>query len=536
MYEEARNPRAHTAFDPMHLCRFYSTRSTQAMVAVEGSACTVRQVNAAFLRLAGTSRSKLMGVSFARAVPEGESNGCMSLLERVYTSGKSETLIEQQHGVTPNVYWSYAVWPIRGKDRKTVGVMLQVTDSSETAMFRKQAVTMNEALLRSGIRQHELIENTESLNIRLQSALKEKEYFIAMLSHELRTPLAPVLMGASMLLQDKSLGADTWSVLEMINRNITLESHLIDDLLDMTRMENGKLNLDRRPVDIRSLLERSVALCAEEIEAGRISITVECEPQPQMMDADDSRLLQVFSNLIRNAVKFTPPGGDIHIRSRTTENVCIVDVIDTGAGIDAEFLPHVFDAFAQGHESRTRRGGLGLGLAICKMIVELHGGSIAAYSGGKDRGSMFRVSLPKTAGVDAEVMQKAPAATHVPAMIKPLRILLVEDHADTARIMSRVLKSEGHSVLVAGDVAGALAMAASNELDLLLSDIGLPDGNGWDLMIALRNRGSTLPGIALTGWGQDHDVQRSHRAGFSTHLTKPLSLQTLHDAISCLHE
>jgi two-component system CheB/CheR fusion protein len=534
MNEQSGSSASHIAFQPTHLRRLFSKRCNRALVAVEGRVSTVRHVNPAFLRLSGASRSKLIGLPFAEAVPEDETNGCAALLQRVYDSGKPATLIEQKHGNKPNIYWSYSAWPIRVKDRKTVGAMLQVADSTETAVFRNQAVAMNESLLMAGIRQHELIENTEAMNTRLQSALNEKEYFIAMLSHELRTPLTPVLIGASMLLQDQGLGAETRSVVEMVSRNITHEAHLIDDLLDISRMQNGKLNLDRKTVDLRNVLERSVEMCAAEVQSAQLSIAVSCGVRPQMIDADASRMMQVFCNLIRNAVKFTPARGSILIRARTAEKVCIVDVIDTGIGIDAEFLPNVFAAFAQRDKPRTRDGGLGLGLAICKMIVELHGGTISVHSEGKDRGSTLSLRLP--AAPEADIAQQAQPPAHTPAMVKSLRILLVEDHIDTARVLKRLLHSEGHSVRVAGDVSSALTLAVTNEFDLMLSDIGLPDGNGWDLMTALRDRGSTLRGIALTGFGQDQDVERSHRAGFTTHLTKPLSLHALREAMASVHQ
>jgi two-component system CheB/CheR fusion protein len=532
MKEESDISSAHPAFDPMNLCGFFSARSTQAMVAVEGKACTVRHVNEAFLRLAGTSRSQLMGRSFAQAVPEGESNRCIALLERVCSTGKPESLAEQQHGSTPSVFWSYAAWPIRGRDRTTVGAMLQVSDSTEIAVFRRQAVTMNEALVLSGIRQHELIETTEALNARLQAALNEKEYFIAVLSHELRTPLAPVLIASSMLLQDPTLAPDTRSVIEMIHRNITLEARLIDDLLDTTQMEHGKLNLDRRPVDLRGVLERSVAMCAGEIEDGRFTVEIESEDVPEVLQADANRLLQVFCNLIRNAIKFTHPGGSILIRSRCDREWCIVEIADNGMGIDPEFLPRVFSTFEQRDKPHTRKGGLGLGLAICKMIVELHGGSITARSQGKDRGSTFTVRLPVAAA--SVIVQEKPPAAERTAEAKPLRILLVEDHADTARIMSRVLQIDGHSVQCAGDVANALRLAAEHEYDLLLSDVGLPDGNGWDLMRVLRGKGSKLPGIVLSGYGQDQDIERSYEAGFGAHLVKPLTLEAIRNAIGSI--
>jgi two-component system CheB/CheR fusion protein len=459
----------------------------------------------------------------------------MSLLDRVYRTGKSECLAEQKHGEAPPAYWSYAAWPILRADERPVGVMIQVTDSTETAIFRRQAAATNEALLLSGIRQHELTEASEALGVRLQDAIREKEYFIAVLSHELRTPLAPVLIAASMLQQDQRLDPDVREIMQMIHRNVTLEAHLIDDLLDMTRMERGKVKLDRRPVDLREVVGRAVEACRADFEAGELTLEVDDGVGLQFVEADANRLQQVFTNLLMNAIKFTPAGGRVRVRSRPDGDTWAVEVSDSGVGIASDFLPQAFTAFEQGDKSLTRKAGLGLGLAICKTIVELHGGAITARSDGKDRGATFVVRLPKLVGVhSAPAAEMKPGAPAYLRPIRPLRILLVEDHADTARIMRRLLSADGHTVESAGGVAAALKLAAAHEFDLLLSDLGLPDGTGADLMRTLRQQGSTLPGIVLSGYSQDEDVSQSRAAGFADHLVKPVSLQLLNDAIVAL--
>jgi signal transduction histidine kinase len=394
-----------------------------------------------------------------------------------------------------------------------------------------QLTRTNEALVLGAVRQDELAEASEALNARLQAAIAEKEYFIAVLSHELRTPLAPVLIAAAMLQQDQALDPDARGMMEMIHRNITQEARLIDDLLDMTRMERGALALDRRPIDLRDVVEQAVEVCRADLEAGGLTLRVDSGAEPLMVDADPGRIQQVFSNLLRNSIKFTPPGGRVRIRARC-EQACTVEVRDSGAGIDPDFLPRAFSAFEQGDKSVTRKAGLGLGLAICKTIVDLHGGSIAARSDGKGRGSTFVVTLPPIVGAHPGPATDEPAAIEQPRAVKPLRILLVEDHADTARIMRRLLATDGHAVQWAADVASGFDLAASHDFDLLLSDLGLPDGTGVDLMRSLRQAGSTLPGIALSGYGQDQDLARSRAAGFSTHLVKPVNPGELRAAIA----
>jgi two-component system CheB/CheR fusion protein len=504
------------------------------MVAVEGPTHIVRHVNAAFLRLANLDRSELIGRPFETALPEAEADRCIALLNRVYRTGMPENLAEQMQRQSPPAFWSYAVWPVLATDRHPVGVVIQVTDSTKSAIFRRQAAEMNEELILSAMRQHELTDASEALSARLQNAVNEKEYFIAVLSHELRTPLTPVLMAVSVLQNDQRLGPQTREIMQMIHRNITLEARLIDDLLDMTRIEHGKVKLDRHPVDLRDKLKRAVESSRADLEEAGLTLKVDTGSGPQIVHADASRLQQVFSNLIRNAIKFSPDGGQIQIRSRCDRDSCEVEVSDNGAGIEPDFLPRVFSAFEQGDKTLTRKAGLGLGLAICKTIVELHGGTITAQSAGKDKGATFVVRLPAMIGVRAVPAETPPPASTAAGAVKPLRILLVEDHADTAKIVQWLLTADKHRVEWAADVAAGLKLAATHEFDLLLSDLGLPDGTGVDLMRTLRQAGSTLPGIVLSGYGQDQDVARSLEAGFAAHLVKPLSPQRLREAIVSL--
>jgi two-component system CheB/CheR fusion protein len=239
-----------------------------------------------------------------------------------------------------------------------------VTDSTETALFRKQAAAMNEALLISAVRQQEAAEVSDALNARLQAAISEKEYFIAVLPHELRTPLTPVLMAATLLMEDKRLEADTRAIIDLIHRNITLEARLIDDLLDMTRMERGKLHLDRHPVELREVVEHAVETCRADLEARKLVLDLDTPPGSQIVDVDAGRMQQVFSNLIRNAIKFIPPGGRVGVGLRSDAGGCTVEISDSGEGMESEFIPLAFKAFEQGDKGRARKAGLGLGLAI----------------------------------------------------------------------------------------------------------------------------------------------------------------------------
>lgn len=366
-----------------------------------------------------------------------------------------------------------------------------------------------------------------------EQANRAKDHFLAVLSHELRTPLTPVVMGVSMLQDRTDLDAGVRESLEMIRRNVEMEARLIDDLLDVARIARGKIELHCSPIPLCTILQQAVEVCRPDIEARRLHFGVDIGPSaPYWINADPSRLQQVFWNLLKNAIKFTPHGGSVGIRCRPDHDHVVVEVNDSGIGIEPEVLSRVFNAFEQAERSITQQfGGLGLGLAISKALVELHGGQISAHSEGRDKGATFRIRFPlATLAGQPEL----PSAPPVPPqrVVGPLHVLLVEDHGGTAKMMKMVLTAEGHTVEMAGDVATAIELANQNHFDLLLSDLGLPDGSGHDLLRELRASGHTFPGIALSGYGQEEDIRRSYVAGFAAHLTKPASRESVIAAIA----
>jgi two-component system CheB/CheR fusion protein len=285
---------------------------------------------------------------------------------------------------------------------------------------------------------------------------------------------------------------------------------------------------------LSTVIQRAVEVCKPDIEARGLHFGVDLGPAASYwVEADEPRLQQVFWNLLKNAIKFTPHDGCVGIRCRPNQDHVLVEVNDSGIGIEPEALARVFNAFEQGERSITQQfGGLGLGLAICKALVELHGGKIEAHSKGRGKGATFRLRLPLTAPAGRPRMPTP--ATVPPRVVRPLRILLVEDHGVTAKMMRMVITAEGHTVETAGDVATALELADRHAFDLLVSDLGLPDGSGHDLMRHLRERGHPFPGIALSGYGQEEDVRRSYEAGFATHLTKPASREAVVEAIAAV--
>ncbi len=297
--------------------------------------------------------------------------------------------------------------------------------------------------------------------------------------------------------------------------------------------------MTRSVVDLSTVVQRAVEVCKPDIETRGLHLGVDLGPTgPYWVEADVSRLQQVFWNLLKNAVKFTPQGGCVGIRCRPIEEHVVVEVSDSGMGIEPEALARIFNAFEQAGRSITQQfGGLGLGLAISRALVELHGGRIEAFSEGRGKGATFRVRLPLTAAPGVPAEDESPGSRGPPSLpraVLPLRILLVEDHAVTAKLMRMMLIADGHAVEIASDVAAALELARLQAFDLLLSDLGLPDGSGYDLIRQLREGGHKFPCIALSGYGLGEDIQRSQAAGFAAHLTKPASRKAVVEAIAAV--
>ncbi len=363
-----------------------------------------------------------------------------------------------------------------------------------------------------------------------EEASRAKDRFLAVLSHELRTPLTPIMALTSTLAEDESLGDALRRDMQTIERNVELEARLIDDLLDVTRIIHGKINLDKRPVDLCEIIRRAVEVCREDIKVRRIHFGVTTEGEPYPILADAGRLQQVFWNLLKNALKFTPEDGCIGIQCRRAGPCVVAEVKDSGKGIAAEDLARIFNPFEQITRSESGAvGGLGLGLGISKGLVEMHGGTIDTKSEGLGLGATFCVTLPLAEETVPSTAAPAAALNH--SNRRALRILLVEDHGDTARILGRLLRREGHEARTAGDLKRALELSRQWEFDLLLSDLGLPDGSGLDLMRQLHAIRPEIPGIAFSGYGTEEDVRQSHDAGFAEHLVKPLVMDHLRAAI-----
>jgi two-component system CheB/CheR fusion protein len=368
-------------------------------------------------------------------------------------------------------------------------------------------------------------------------ANRQKDHFLAVLSHELRTPLTPILNIARAMAQETALPEAAREAFDLIQRNVELETRLVDDLLDITRISRGKLLMTSTCVDIHERLLHVAEMLGDDALGAGLVLTVRTEATAHHVKGDATRLSQVFLNLLKNAIKFTPAGGRVAVRTwnpRGAEAI-VVSVLDDGMGIEPALLPRLFDAFEQGGRDVTRLfGGLGLGLSISKALVDLHGGAIEVRSEGHGKGAEFTVRFATTAPMTGPAATPRRGDVHrrptTPGGRNECRILLVEDHVDTARVMGRLLTAGGHVVRTAHTCAAALAVAAVEPFDVVVSDLGLPDGSGLDLMRRLQEL-RPITGIALTGYGMEDDVRRTRDAGFAEHLVKPINVEDLEQAI-----
>ncbi len=370
-----------------------------------------------------------------------------------------------------------------------------------------------------------------------------KDEFLATLSHELRTPLNAVLGWAHVLRSPKSTAEDLARGLDTIERNARLQANMVSDLLDMTRIISGTLRLEVGAVNLQAVIAAAVDGITPTAIAKGVRVQHTLDARIGTIRGDSDRLQQVFWNLLSNAVKFTPAGGRVHIVLEQVNSHVEVSVEDTGVGIDRDFLPYVFDRFRQADSSMTRRaGGLGLGLSIVRSLVEMHGGSVRAKSPGLDQGSTFVVALPRPVVRDDDSHPKLTAAPSRIANDLPklegIRVLVVDDETDARTLLARILEDREAEVTGVRGAAEALALLRRERFDVLVSDIGMPDTDGYQLMRIIRDPANgfdvALPAIALTAFAGAGDRQLALLSGFQQHIAKPVEPRELIAAIASL--
>lgn len=372
----------------------------------------------------------------------------------------------------------------------------------------------------------------QAINLQLSNADQRKDEFLATLAHELRNPLAPMRNVLEILKLQTAGAAPYGSSLAIFERQLKHITHLVDDLMEVSRISQGQMTLRRAPVDLAAIMQAAVDDCRGLIDAGAHTLSVQLPAEPISVDGDTTRLMQVVMNLLTNAAKYTPAGGTIWLRGWREGGEALLSVRDTGIGIPAESLASVFEMFSQLAPALERsKGGLGIGLALVRGLVALHGGSVSAASDGVGLGSEFLVRLPLLADAAARPDVAAPASEAAPA---PRRVLVIDDNVDAAETMTMALDMLGYAARAANDGASGLQAAEQFAPQVVLLDIGLPDLNGYEVAGRIRRAawGADMVLIAATGWGQEADRQRARDAGFDHHMTKPIDFAQLQSLLA----
>ncbi len=479
--------------------------STTDAIVVTDISGNVRNFNEKYARMMGVTLEELkradvhkLRVKFGRKFKDPE--GFVSRVMEIYRTAPAETfeVMEWKDGTILERYSQ-----VQLLDNKPVGRVWSFRDITE----RKRAE-----------------ENLEAAKVAAEQANQAKDDFLASLSHELRTPLMPAMIAASYLSENEKLAPELREDVMAILRNVQLEAQLIDDLLDVTRITHGKIEVHHEVVDVHGLLENAHQIVKSDITAKAIDFAVDLQAANHHIWADPVRIQQVFWNLMNNAVKFTPENGRIRVHSYNKGNQFVFEISDTGIGVEPERQASIFEPFHQGERSITRRfGGLGLGLTISRTLLDLHGGTITVESAGQNKGTTFRIFLDL---LREPVAVQGGGTNGLVTPVRTLRLLLVDDHADTRSVLSRLLVKSGHEVATADSAQKALEILDGRTFDALISDIGLPEMSGYEL-VRQAKQGQSLKGIALSGLGMDEDLRRSLEAGFDHHLTKPINFQEL---------
>lgn len=430
----------------------------------------------------------------------------------------------------------YLIKPVNPQILKSkIGVFVELfRNSRELDRLNKTLKDAEQALLKAN---NELEANVKNRTAELVRANRAKDDFLAALSHELRTPLSPVLLLASESANDPELPEPIRDRFNTIAKNVGLEARLIDDLLDLTRITHGKLLLEKEPVDVHLALHDALATVQDDAKKKRIVPELDLKAQQFCVLGDAVRLQQIFWNVLKNALKFTSPCGQISVRtiSNAESGKMVVKIIDTGIGMTPEEIDCVFNAFSQGEHADTskshRFGGLGLGMTITRQLVELQSGSIKAESAGRNQGVTITMEFPFVEMTEGSHAAQTEPVTNIKPARPGLRILLVEDHEQTQAALVHLLSRRHYDVVAASSITEAIGIARQRKFDLVLSDIGLPDGNGYALMSELRENFG-LKGIALTGYGMEHDLEQAKNAGFVAHLVKPVRIESLEKALN----
>jgi signal transduction histidine kinase/CheY-like chemotaxis protein len=471
------------------------------MAVLRGPEHRIELANPGYMRLIG--QREIIGKTVREAVPEAVAQGYLQLLDDVYRSGKAYSASGAKYAaqISPQAplvdrYVDFVYQPIIDADGSVSGIFVEGFDTTSRHLA----------------------------DVALQNANRRKDEFLAMLAHELRNPLAPIRNAAAILARTVPEQADTYAVVTMIRRQTDQLTRLVDDLLDVSRISQGRIDLKQETLNVAPLVEQAFETVAPLFQGKKQEVSLAPSYEPLHVVGDVTRLVQSLVNVLTNAAKYTDRGGKIRIQTRGSPDDVFIEVSDNGVGISAELMPQIFELFVQGDRTLDRsEGGLGIGLAVVKKLIEMHGGQISAHSEGLGRGSTFELRLPRARApaVADTVAASAAASTR--------RVMIVDDNVDAADSLGLLLSLEGHQIECAYSAAAALQRVTAFAPQVVLLDIGLPDIDGYEVARRLRALpgGAAMTLVAVTGYGQAEDRERALASGFQTHLVKPVDLVLL---------
>ncbi len=514
--------------DLQSICHDMSQDSPKAIVGLEGGTHIIRYLNPAFCKLAGRSATDMLGKSFFEVVPSPLSFGCSDMFDRVLRTKIPETLNEDLPGDDCARHWTFSTWvafagkAIPGK-AIPAGIVVLVSDALKPSKIQTFAMEVNEALLLSSV---VLTEKTEKINVELKNAKETKNQFLAVMSHEIRTPLNAITGFAEILSSTQVTEANRVVFGERIKRNTTLLLRLIDDLIDLSRVEAGKLDFIKSVTNLSELFPDIMLIMKTLADAKNIEISIEIGRNvPENIMSDSIRLKQILINIIGNAVKFTRVGSvKIKVDADFLTDLLRVTVIDTGPGISRDKSIDLFEPFSQGDATTTRQfGGTGLGLGLSRRIARGLGGDVKLLKSFPGEGCVFEITVSTSAG-SANSLLSPPAFDRqlVACSLHGVHVLLAEDAPDNQFLVCEFLTSVGASIDIAEDGEAAIDMASRNHYDIILMDIQMPKVDGYDATTQIRDSGYLEPIIALTAHAMKGERERCERAGCDKFMTKPI--------------
>ena len=484
------------------------TKSPAFMCVLTGPEHIFEYANPRYLELIGNR--DVINKPVREAVPEVAEQGFNELLDFVYTSGQSHTgiaapisLVGDVAGEERQLFLDFVYHPIRNSDNEVTGIFVNGYDVTERVLSEQSLAEQD----------------------------RRKDEFLAMLAHELRNPLAPIRNASELLKQATLNDTSVHTLGDLVSRQVNQLTRLIDDLLEVSRISQGRMELQKAPL----LLDQAIRFAIESTHIGvaekNLQLNYACDDASLLIDGDYARVAQSLINIIINATKYTESGGQIKIHLRQENEQAVIDISDTGIGIEAQMLDEIFELFRQVDTSIDRsRGGLGIGLSVVRKIIQMHNGTITARSAGLGQGSVFSITLPLASH------EQSTTTPHTTPSFTRLKFLLVDDNEDATNSLAMLLEAVGHETVATYRGANALALIEQENFDVVLLDIGLPDIDGYEVAGRIRATNKNVVIVAVSGYGQAEDVRKALDAGFSGHLTKPVSLDALERTVSRLLE